>query len=91
MLMRRIPAVVAISLGLCATTGAAQTPAAPPKYLGRIVGVYDDRSGNPLDSVEVTDVATKSSALTTSTGRCRSSSSIRPAAFYDFESWATNR
>jgi hypothetical protein len=30
--------------------------------------VYDDRTGDPIDSVEVTDVATKSSALTTSTG-----------------------
>lgn len=68
MLTRRVLLLIAITLGVFATTGRAQTPTAPPKYLGRIVGVYDDRSGTPLDSVEVSDMATKSSALTTSTG-----------------------
>lgn len=39
-----------------------------PNYVGRIVGVYDDRSGNPLDSVEIRDMITGSFAYTTSTG-----------------------
>ena len=56
-----------LSVSLMTREGNAQSPAAP-KYLGRIIGVYDDRSGNPLDSVEVSDMSTKSFALTTSTG-----------------------
>jgi hypothetical protein len=39
-----------------------------PNYIGRIVGVYDDRSGNPLDSVEIRDMLTGSFSYTTSTG-----------------------
>ncbi len=39
-----------------------------PKFLGRLLGVYDDRSGNPLDSVEIRDMLTGSFAYTTSTG-----------------------
>ncbi len=46
----------------------AQSPSQQPKFLGRIVGVYDDRSGNPLDSVEIRDMITGSFAYTTSTG-----------------------
>jgi len=40
----------------------------PPKFVGRLVGIYDDRSGEPIDSAEVRDLATGSFALTTSTG-----------------------
>jgi hypothetical protein len=68
MLIRRVLLVLAIAIGVLATHGEAQTPAGQPKFLGRIVGVFDDRSGNPLDSVEVSDLTSKSSALTTSTG-----------------------
>jgi hypothetical protein len=46
----------------------AQAPTQPLRNTGRIVGVYDDRTGTPLDSVEVRDMVTGSSALTTSTG-----------------------
>jgi hypothetical protein len=56
--------VVTIALAF-ATAGGAQTSA---KRMGRVVGVYDDRTGSPLDSVEVSDLTTKSFALTTSTG-----------------------
>lgn len=66
-----VPARLGVALlfgcSLLTREGDAQNTA-PPKYLGRIVGVYDDRSGNPLDSVEVSDMSTKSFALTTSTG-----------------------
>jgi len=62
----RVVRVLAL-FGIVAGDAAGQA-SAPPKFLGRIVGVCDERSGNPLDSVEVQDLTTKSFALTTSTG-----------------------
>jgi hypothetical protein len=41
---------------------------AEPTYVGRLVGVYDERTGDPLDSVEVRDMMTGSFAYTTRTG-----------------------
>lgn len=38
------------------------------KYIGRLVGVYDESTGNPIDSVEVRDLVTGSFAYTTRTG-----------------------
>jgi hypothetical protein len=49
---------------VCGSVGA-QTPRA---VAGRLIGIYDDRTWNPLDSVEVRDLASGQSALTTSTG-----------------------
>ena len=47
----------------------AQTPTpAPPRSAGRVIGIYDERTGSPIDSAEVRDLATNSFALTTSTG-----------------------
>jgi hypothetical protein len=46
----------------------ATAPPAAPKFVGRVVGVYDDLTGKPLDSVEVRDMVSGQSALTTSTG-----------------------
>jgi hypothetical protein len=67
MVYARLGVVAALlSVSLMTRHVEAQTP--PPKYIGRIVGIYDDRTGNPLDSVEVSDLTTKSFALTTSTG-----------------------
>jgi hypothetical protein len=37
-------------------------------FIGRILGVFDQVSGQPIDGVEVYDMLSKSSALTTSTG-----------------------
>lgn len=37
-------------------------------YHGRVIGVYDDDSGEPIEGVEVRDVFTGLSALTTKTG-----------------------
>lgn len=49
---------------------ASRAPATEPaaRAIGRIVGVYDDQTGTPIDSVEVRDMASGSTALTTSTG-----------------------
>lgn len=50
--------------------GSAWRPAGAqaPKLRGRLIGIYDDRTWDPLDSVEVRDLASGQSALTTSTG-----------------------
>jgi hypothetical protein len=37
-------------------------------FLGRILGVFDQSTGEPIEGVEVYDMLSKSSALTTSTG-----------------------
>jgi hypothetical protein len=59
--------VAFLSVSLVARRADAQR-AAPMQLAGRVVGVYDDRTGNPLEGVEVRDLVTKSFALTTSTG-----------------------
>jgi hypothetical protein len=47
--------------------GVAQTPD-KPKFAGRLVGIYDDRTGVPIDSAEIRDLTTNWFAFTTSTG-----------------------
>ena len=47
----------------------AQSDTAPRRpFIGRILGVFDALSGEPIDGVEVFDMLSKSSALTTTTG-----------------------
>jgi hypothetical protein len=54
---------------LAAAIAAAQSePQAVPAYRARILGVFDDASGAPVDSARVTDVFTGMSSLTTRTG-----------------------
>ena len=60
-------ACVASLLVVLGTTGiSAQSE--PQKHVGRVVGVFDDRTGQPIEGAEVRDMASGSSALTTSTG-----------------------
>ena len=39
-----------------------------PAYRSRLLGVYDSRTGDPIEGVEITDAFSKTSALTTKTG-----------------------
>ncbi len=62
-------------LGLLALSASAASAQAPtpsvqrvPKYRARVLGVFDDASGDPIDSVRVTDVVNGNSSLTTRTG-----------------------
>ena len=52
--------------------GNAQSPSAPaahaPTYRARILGVFDETTGEPVDSVRVLDVLNGNSSLTTRTG-----------------------
>lgn len=66
--VERAAAIVMAALAFMAPSRAWPQAPAKPAFLGRIVGVYDDLSGNPLDSVEIRDMITGSFAYTTSTG-----------------------
>ncbi|MEP6495864.1 MAG: hypothetical protein ABJF01_24505 [bacterium] len=49
----------------------AQAPAAQPPlpaYRHRVLGVFDEQSGDPVEGVEITDILSKLTALTTKTG-----------------------
>lgn len=71
-MVRRRALVSAALLAFCAIEASAQTPPAQPTripaYRARVLGVFDDASGEPVDSVRVTDVLNGNSALTTRTG-----------------------
>jgi hypothetical protein len=56
-----------LTLIACASDLAGQQAVLPP-YRARVLGVFDDATGAPLDSVRVTDVLNGSSSLTTRTG-----------------------
>ena len=76
--MMRGIAFVGVVLGAAATVLGAQQqqaaradsakPAAMPAYRFRILGVYDDASGEPIEGVEVLDVLNGNSVQTTKTG-----------------------
>jgi hypothetical protein len=54
--------------GVQAQAPSAAAPATPRIYPGRLVGVYDERSGEPIEGVEIKNLLNGLSALTTSTG-----------------------
>src|ERR1051325_4893082 len=68
-------ASILLPLIVLSTSLSAQTPArpAPQKlanaYRYRLLGVYDEQTGDPIEGVEVTDVVSGNSSLATSTGR----------------------
>jgi hypothetical protein len=55
-------------LAAAVTLGAQQSPTRLPAYRGRILGVFDANTGEPIEGALVTDVVSKMSALTTKTG-----------------------
>ena len=66
--MRRVR-LLAIAALCASSTLDAQTPARDSvRFAGRLVGVYDEMTGKPIDSVEVRNMTTNAFALTTSTG-----------------------
>lgn len=63
----------AIISALAPTVARSQAPAgapvaASPKYIGRLVGVFDESTGDPIDSVEIRDMVTGTFTYTTRTG-----------------------
>jgi len=68
----RIVSLVSFALAAAATLGA-QTPSDSGKrvnyaYRYRLLGVYDEQTGEPLEGVEVADVLNGNKSLTTKTG-----------------------
>jgi hypothetical protein len=74
-LMLAALALSAVAAPGVATTASAQTPPtdtsikpASTAYRYRVLGVFDDVTGDPLEGVEVSDILTGNKSLTTSTG-----------------------
>src|SRR5437867_698079 len=64
--MRRHVAVLsALAWG---TLAAAQSAPVAPAFRGRVVGIYDEQTGDPIAGVEVRNIINGASALTTKTG-----------------------
>ena len=65
---------IVLALAAGASVGGAQTPpradsaAAANRYRFRLLGVYDAQTGDPLEGVEVGDILSKASAMTSKTG-----------------------
>ncbi|HXT18370.1 MAG TPA: hypothetical protein VN706_22260 [Gemmatimonadaceae bacterium] len=74
---RRLLTLAAALVVVTSAASLAQTPSQPsaqasatrvPAYRLRLLGVFDEASGDPVDSVKVTDVVTGMSSQTTKTG-----------------------
>lgn len=66
--MRSFAIAAWIAVGVSATAAPAQSSGEPSVYRGRVVGVLDERTGEPIEGVEVRNLLNGLSALTTSTG-----------------------
>lgn len=73
--IRRRPVVLRTVVGACAllfaselAAQAAGAPAVVPAYRYRLLGVFDEKSGDVIEGAEVYDMVTKMSSLTTKTG-----------------------
>jgi hypothetical protein len=66
--MRTRVLIAWIAVGASAAAASAQSSAEPPVYRGRIVGVLDERTGEPVAGGEVRNLLNGLSAVTTSTG-----------------------
>src|SRR4051812_24778562 len=60
--------VVASIIAVLASGSVQPQASAPVRVSGRIVGVYDDQSGEPLEGVEIRNLFNGWSVLTTATG-----------------------
>src|SRR4051812_16013415 len=70
-----LAAIALVTLAATPAIGRAQNPtppasaeANPDAYRYRVLGVYDEQSGDPIEGVEVADVLNGNKALTTKTG-----------------------
>jgi hypothetical protein len=61
-------AVIVVAALPSATVARAQTPASLPAYRLRVLGVFDNQSGEPVEGAEVIDLLGKVTARTTATG-----------------------
>ena len=70
--MRRVRTLAVAAISIASLGSAfAQTPApaaSTPPYRHRILGVFDEQSGAPIEGAEVVDALNHVSALTTTTG-----------------------
>ena len=62
---------IGIGLAIAASTGAGQTADSTRPRSIRVIGVFDGRTGQPLEGVQVVDAFTRSYVVTTSTGTAR--------------------
>lgn len=77
-MQRGLPLTVAIVIGLGPAQVGAQKPASSPAapaqdakalaYRFRLLGVYDEQSGDPVEGVDVSDILNGNGSLTSSTG-----------------------
>ena len=65
---RVVRILIGVMLAAAVTLGAQQSPTRLPAYRGRVLGVFDANTGEPIEGALVTDVVSKMSALTTKTG-----------------------
>jgi hypothetical protein len=60
--------VLGVAVAIAGAVGAQSPAAARPASVGRIIGVFDEASGKPIEGAQVRDLATGSWAATTATG-----------------------
>jgi len=60
--------LIGVLLLAASSVRAQESPARLPAYRGRILGVFDANTGEPIEGAQVTDVLSKMSSLTTKTG-----------------------
>jgi len=62
------PFLIGMAMTTATRVRAQEAPARLPAYRARILGVFDANTGEPIEGVQITDVLSKMSSLTTKTG-----------------------